>query len=605
MGHQRLAGQDICAGNLGENIFVNGDFGSGADIVLQVDPQIALSYFYETNPPPFDGEYTITNNSDWPFKYGTWLGIGDNSDDPNGYMMVVNADFTPGIFFEQDVDGLCENTNYAFSADIINMIMTGVNDHIDPDVSFLLDDVVFFTTGNIAKTERWNTYGFEFTTSATQTEVKLTIRNNAPGGTGNDLALDNISFRACGPDADIIADAKRIVLCPDSQPINLRTNISANDQQFVQWQLSEDQGMTWTDIPNATNQTFVHERFIPGQYFYRFLAAQSEVNLANTKCRVVSDTTSVEILPIEFSLSQTICQGAEYVIGTQTLSESGVYIENLEGRRGCDSIVTLDLTVIPDPDLQLEVDLENPNCFDTNTGSLSITNVVNGTGPFQYIFQGDTVMQSSFTELQAGEFVIKAIDRFLCDTEEEYILLDPPEFTIDLGEDLTAQFGEIIAFSVMSNADIATYSWNTIPDQADCPSCDNIRITAKDNVSYMLTATDQNGCLASDEIAITVDKDFDLFFPNSMTPNGDGVNDQFIVFAREGVIEAIETLSIFDRWGNVIFETNQALVNNEATGWDGRIQNDVISKGSYAYLMLIRFIDQTTERYSGLISVMD
>jgi len=123
---QQLAGQDICAGNLGENIFLNGDFGSGSDVVLLTDPRIALSYFYEINPPPFDGEYTITNNSNWASKYGTWLGIGDNSDDPNGYMMVVNADFTPGIFFEQIVDGLCENTNYAFSADIINMIMTVV-----------------------------------------------------------------------------------------------------------------------------------------------------------------------------------------------------------------------------------------------------------------------------------------------------------------------------------------------------------------------------------------------------------------------------------------------------------------------------------------------
>lgn len=602
---QHVAGQDICAGNLGENIFINGDFGSGAAMILQTDPRIALSYFYEVNPPPFDGEYTITNNSNWAFKYGTWLGIGDNSDDPNGYMMVVNADFTPGIFFEQIVDGLCENTNYAFSADIINMIMTGVSGHIDPDVSFLLDDEVFFTTGNIAKTERWNTYGFTFATEATQTEVKLTIRNNAPGGTGNDLALDNISFRACGPDANIIADSKRIVLCPDSQPINLRTNISTNDQQFVQWQLSEDQGMNWTDLPNATDQSYVHDIFIPGQYFYRYLVAQSDVNLSNTKCRVVSDTTSIEILPIEFSISDTICEGAAYVIGSQSLSTTGVYIENLVGRRGCDSIVTLDLTVINDPGLQLEVDVQDPNCFQTNSGRITITNVVNGAAPFQYIFENDTVSEPSFTDLSAGLVTLHVFDRFLCEVEQDVSLVDPPEFIVDLGEDQFVQLGEEIAFDVMSNGNIIDYRWNTIPDQADCPNCDEVRLVPFDDIRFELIATDLNGCQSSDAISITVDKNYNVYIPNRMTPNGDGINDQFIIFAREGLIEEIETLTIFDRWGNLVFQTNQALVNVERSGWDGTFKTEVISTGSYAYAISVRFIDQSIQQFSGLITVVN
>ena len=125
--------------------------------------------------------------------------------------MVVNASHEPGLFYEKEITGLCENTLYAFSADIINLIGTG-EDMIKPDVSFLLDDEVHYTTGKIQEDEEWKTYGFTFSTSPGQTSITLSLRNNAPGGIGNDLALDNISFRACGPEA-LILPAEIIDVC--------------------------------------------------------------------------------------------------------------------------------------------------------------------------------------------------------------------------------------------------------------------------------------------------------------------------------------------------------------------------------------------------------
>ena len=55
-----------CNGSLGENILLDGDFGSGVSHILQTDPQLAPGYQYQTNPPPDDGFYTINNN--FPFK---------------------------------------------------------------------------------------------------------------------------------------------------------------------------------------------------------------------------------------------------------------------------------------------------------------------------------------------------------------------------------------------------------------------------------------------------------------------------------------------------------------------------------------------------------
>ncbi|MEN0005097.1 MAG: hypothetical protein AAF798_13180, partial [Bacteroidota bacterium] len=70
----------ICDGNLGDNIFEDGDFGSGAATVLPNNPGIAPGYTYTTATPPNDGFYTITNNmNNWPFVWNTWLQVSDNS----------------------------------------------------------------------------------------------------------------------------------------------------------------------------------------------------------------------------------------------------------------------------------------------------------------------------------------------------------------------------------------------------------------------------------------------------------------------------------------------------------------------------------------------
>ncbi|MFT5723569.1 MAG: hypothetical protein ACI9JN_000683, partial [Bacteroidia bacterium] len=116
-----------CNGYLGANIYKQGDFGSGQMNIIPIDPKIAPGYRYVSNPPPQDGTYIITNDINKWSKGYNWLKIQDNSTDTNGYMMVVNASFNPGLFLELPINDLCENTLYEFSADLINLIIPGDN----------------------------------------------------------------------------------------------------------------------------------------------------------------------------------------------------------------------------------------------------------------------------------------------------------------------------------------------------------------------------------------------------------------------------------------------------------------------------------------------
>ena len=69
-----------------------------------------------------------------------------------------------------------------------------------------------YNTGDIINDGQWITYGFTFQTEPGVTDISFAIRNNAPGGGGNDFLLDNISFQVCGPTLDIF----RSEICADA-----------------------------------------------------------------------------------------------------------------------------------------------------------------------------------------------------------------------------------------------------------------------------------------------------------------------------------------------------------------------------------------------------
>lgn len=115
--------------------------------------------------------------------------------------------------------------------------------------------------------------------------------------------------------------------------------------------------------------------------------------------------------------------------------------------------------------------------------------------------------------------------------------------------------------------------------------------------TYTLTA-DWNGCKTSDEIEVKRDCYTDL--PNSFTPNGDGHNDYFYPrqLLSRGVTEF--SMTIFDRWGQKIFETR----NIDGRGWDGKFNDQDQPVGVYIYQISASFKDGTNENFTGNVTLL-
>ena len=595
-----------CTGNLGENIFTEGDFGSGPANILTPDPGIAPGFLYQPNPPPNDGFYTITNDMrSWAFAFPAWETFADNSNDPNGYMMVVNAAFDPGKFYEQQVDNLCENTLYQFTADVRNIIRPGEN-ALRPNVSFSIDDVSQFTTGLIPETGTWNTYGFTFTTAPGQTSVVLALSNNAPGGIGNDLALDNISFRACGPLARI-AGEETLSICEDGGPATLTADIQGDqyDEPRLQWQQSFDEGITWQDIPDEMNLTFLHTERASGFYYYRYLLANGPVNLTNTKCRVVSNVKIVYVVPKRFEVIDTICDGLVFEVGAEEYRTTGTSVDTLLSSLGCDSIVTLRLTVVPDPGLAGNFIVTDPSCSYLTDGSVELTDVSNGAGPFRYTFDSIPRGVGSTAEgLGEGSFTFRIEDRFGCTEEGEIMLTTPNPFVIEMGDPRTVNLGESFLLNDGTNDAVMSYTY-TPAGLVDCTeNCDGERFLPAESGTLFLLATSPQGCEARDSLRYVVIKTRQVYPPNAFSPNGDGINDRFTLFAALPNVTAINSLEIFDRWGGQVFSGENMEPNQASSGWDGMVDGEPATSGVYYYSASVLFLDGVVLPYSGSFTLL-
>jgi len=108
--------------------------------------------------------------------------------------------------------------------------------------------------------------------------------------------------------------------------------------------------------------------------------------------------------------------------------------------------------------------------------------------------------------------------------------------------------------------------------------------------SYQLTISNAEGC--TQEILITVNVSEDIIVltvPNVFSPNGDGVNDEFI-FGNEG-IAALE-LTVFDRWGGIMHNSTS---EDGFLAWDGKSDGNDLSIGVYVYQLVVEYLDGSTE----------
>jgi gliding motility-associated-like protein len=137
-----------------------------------------------------------------------------------------------------------------------------------------------------------------------------------------------------------------------------------------------------------------------------------------------------------------------------------------------------------------------------------------------------------------------------------------------------------------------------------CAGCLNPVITPEFGFTLYLTALDANGCEASDQIRITVEKPWRVYFPNIFSPNNDGFNDTFFPSVDLSQVVSINTFQIYDRWGEQVFQATNFQPNQPANGWDGTFRGQALDPGVYVFYAEIQFIDGEVELFEGGVTLV-
>lgn len=351
----------ICSNTVGTNAIgteFNGTFGSGQPRNRGASANVPPGYTYSTftTGMPNDYFYGVANNTStdvnyttlntWPKPDGStpthrvfqvWDIIGDHTGaasptlgnpaadtvaNPNaGYMLVINAAYRIDSAFQQTISNLCPNTYYEISCWLRNIcskcgcdsngkgasqgagyIPTGPGDSsgVAPNLTFNVNNISYYTTGNLLYSGQWIKKGFTVLTGPAQTSFTVKFFNNAPGGGGNDWALDDISVATCSPNLTLLPSSDPMIC--QGNTVNMSTIVKSffNNYTYYKWQKSTDNGVTWVDdglpggpaSPSFTGSdweyTVAHPTIVANHpdsgTKYRTVIATTLANLTNASC---------------------------------------------------------------------------------------------------------------------------------------------------------------------------------------------------------------------------------------------------------------------------------------------------------------------------------
>lgn len=329
----------------------------------------------------------------------------------------------------------------------------------------------------------------------------------------------------------------------------------------------------------------------------------------------------------------------------------GNYLLNIRDAAGCEDSASY-LVNEPPPVLDSLLALTDAGCLEGGTIQVA---AISGTAPFQFQLDAGPWQPSGlFEDLPGGNYQVTIRDAAFCTHIGTYQIQEDSPLLLQLDSlgpvDCRHPFGFV---AVSAGGGAGAYSFTidpglesnlegyfaalpsdkysvTVRDSAGCASTLNNlwvedftdSVTTFESVTLYEGATFQlpdgtrtgragqypflyqttEGCDSLHIIDIRVLKR-NIYVPNVFMPNDDGSNNYFTVFSDES-LEQIQRLSVFDRWGEWIFEKENFLPNDEPSGWDGTFRGRPVNPGVFVWMAKLKFKDGLELSISGNVTVV-
>ena len=167
--------------------------------------------------------------------------------------------------------------------------------------------------------------------------------------------------------------------------------------------------------------------------------------------------------------------------------------------------------------------------------------------------------------------------------------------------DTSVSLGSSITLEAEISDPFTPITWYDELGNQLCENCSSIEVSPQESTTYYAEANYESGCVVRDEIRLDIldsCAEGSITVPNYITPNGDGQNDDIQV--RYEDVQSVNKMRIFNRWGQLVFKTDD--VDNER--WNGMVDGVVANAGVYVYFIEYQCLNGNTVFQKGNITVI-
>lgn len=207
----------------------------------------------------------------------------------------------------------------------------------------------------------------------------------------------------------------------------------------------------------------------------------------------------------------------------------------------------------------------------------------------------------------SGDYTLELTDEINgCENSESISVMTPIIPSISLPETVTINpdmDGQIKVNIDHPLDEISEIIWSP-SDALLCNDCVNNQIINPiDNLIVEVEVISISGCSTIASTIVIIEKIVEVYIPNVINFNSSRGNSHFTLYGNDQV-EWIEKFSIYDRWGNLVFNVEDIEPNNSQLGWDGTFNGKAGQQGVYVYKFNVLVSSGKIEEYIGTLTLL-
>ena len=262
------------------------------------------------------------------------------------------------------------------------------------------------------------------------------------------------------------------------------------------------------------------------------------------------------------------------------------------------------VTIVPEIPVAF-ASVVQPTCLDEQ-GRVQLDSVTGLSAPILYSLNGSQPSaQNQFVNLVPGTYTLQALGDNGCNATTIVVVEAPDLVEITLVPTATINLGYTYQMEATVNIpdnEIASVNWMPATGLV-CDTCLSTEAKPFGTTQYELLVVSKAGCEARGNLLLRVDKTRKIYGPNIFSPDGDGRNDVFTVFADPFAVVRVRSLQVYSRWGEEVFEQFDFTAGDIAVGWDGTFKGQKLNPAVFVWQAMVEFVDGKAELFTGDVTL--